>query len=169
MAKGRNREFLQPSLLDRLTDEEPEKKSEPKERRGLTQAKLRKSVLRDLNWLFNSSNLASVQNLDDCPEVAKSVINYGLPGFSGHTVSGVDILEIERLLKQAICDFEPRILRRTIKIRLNVDEQQMSHNAMTFDIEGELWADPVPLHVYLKTELDLEAGDIKIYDSAGTV
>lgn len=167
MAKGQNSEFLQPSLLDRLTDEEPEKKSEPKERRGLTQAKLRKSVLRDLNWLFNSSNLASVQNLDDSPEVAKSVLNYGLPGFSGHNVSGVDILEIERLLKQAICDFEPRILRRTIKVRLEVDEQQMSHNAMTFDIEGELWADPVPLHIYLKTELDLESGDMKIYDSLG--
>jgi len=169
MVKGQNREFLQPSLLDRLTDEEPDKKSEPKERRGLTQAKLRKSVLRDLNWLFNSSNLESVQNLDDCPEVAKSVLNYGLPGFSGHTISGVDVIEIERLLKQAICDFEPRIIRRTIKVRLNVDEQQMSHNAMTFYIEGELWADPVPLHVYLKTELDLESGDMKIYDTTGTV
>jgi len=169
MVKGRNREFLQPSLLDRLTDEEPDKKSEPKERRGLTQAKLRKSVLRDLNWLFNSSNLESVQSLDDCPEVAKSVVNYGLPGFSGHTVSGVDVLEIERLLKQAICDFEPRIIRRTIKVRINADEQQMSHNAMTFDIEGELWADPVPLHVYLKTELDLESGDMKIFDTAGPV
>ena len=167
MAKGHSSEFLQPSLLDRLTDDEPEKKSEPKERRGLTQAKLRKSVMRDLNWLFNSSNLTSVQNLDDCPEVARSVLNYGLPGFSGHTISGVDILEIERLLKQAICDFEPRIMRRTIKIKVNADDQQMSHNAMTFDIEGELWADPVPLHVYLKTELDLEAGDIKIYDSIG--
>lgn len=167
MAKGHSREFLQPSLLDRLTDEEPEKNSEPKERRGLTQAKLRKSVLRDLNWLFNSSNLASVQDLDDTPEVAKSVLNYGLPGFSGHTISGVDILEIERLLKQAIYDFEPRIVRRTIKIHLDVDEQQMNHNAMTFDIEGELWADPVPLHVYLKTELDLESGDIKIFDSIG--
>lgn len=167
MIKGRNREFLQPSLLDRLTDEEPEKKSEPKERRGLTEVKLRKSVLRDLSWLFNSTNLACVENLDDWPEVASSVLNYGLPGFSGHTVSGVDILEIERLLKQAICDFEPRVLRRTIKIRLNVDERQMSHNAMTFEIEGELWADPVPLHVYLKTELDLESGGMKIYESGG--
>lgn len=166
MVKSHNQEFLQPSLLDRLTDDEPEKKAEPKERRGLTQAKLRQSVLRDLNWLFNTSNLAAVQNLEDYPEVARSVLNYGLPDFTGHTVSGVDIPEIERLLKQAICDFEPRILRRTIKIRLNVDEQQMSHNAMTFDIEGEMWADPVPLHVYLKTELDLDAGGMKVYDYA---
>jgi type VI secretion system protein ImpF len=169
MAELRNQERLQPSLLDRLTDDEPDKKSEPKEKRGLSQAKLRQSVLRDLNWLFNSSNLATVQNLDAYPEVAKSVLNYGMPDFAGHTISGVDVPEIERLLRQAICDFEPRILRRTIKVRLVVDEQQMSHNAMTFDIEGELWAHPVPLHVYLKTELDLEVGDVKVYDYSGAI
>lgn len=160
---------LQPSLLDRLTDDEPVNKSEAKEKRGLSQARLRQSVLRDLNWLFNSSNLETVQNLDSYPEVAKSVLNFGMPDFTGHTLSSVDVPEIERLLRQSICDFEPRILRRTIRVRLNVDEQQMSHNAMTFDIEGELWAQPVPLHVYLKTELDLEAGDMKVYDYSGTV
>lgn len=91
-----------------------------------------------------------------------------MPDFTGHTISGVDVPEIERLLKQAILDFEPRIIRRTIKIRLNVDNQLMSHNAMSFDIEGELWADPVPLHVYLKTELDLDAGNMNVYEYAGT-
>lgn len=169
MAEKRHQDRLQSSLLDRLTDEEPEKKSEAKDQRGLTQAKLRQSVLRDLNWLFNTSNLATVQDLDAYSEVASSVINYGMPDFAGHTVSGVDIPEIERLLRQAICDFEPRILRRTIKVRLDVDEQQMSHNAMTFDIEGELWADPVPLRVYLKTELDLEVGDVKVHEYSGAL
>jgi type VI secretion system protein ImpF len=66
-----------------------------------------------------------------------------------------------------IIEFEPRIIRRTLKIRLIVDSDEMSHNAMTFDIEGELWADPVPLHVYMKTKLDLEIGDIKVYDYSG--
>lgn len=167
MAEPQNQVQLQPSLLDRLTDDEPEKKSEPRARRGLTKAKLRQSVMRDLNWLFNSSNFVTVQNLDDCPEVARSVLNYGMPDFTGHTLSSIDASEIEQLLKQAIIEFEPRIIRRTIKVRLNVDTEQMSHNAMTFDIEGELWADPVPLHIYMKTKLDLEVGDIKVYDISG--
>ncbi len=169
MAELRNPEHLLPSLLDRLTDDEPEKKTEVKEKRGLSKAKLRQSVLRDLNWLFNNSNLTTVQNLDAYPEVAKSVLNYGMPHFSGHTVSGIDAAESERLLRQAICDFEPRIIRRTIKVRLDVDEQQMGHNAMTFDIDAELWALPVPLQVYLKTELDLEAGNMQVYDYSGAV
>ena len=167
MAKRQSQERLQPYLLDRLTDDEPEIKSEAREKHVFSQVKLRQSVLRDLNWLFNSSNLAAVQDLDDYPEVARSVLNYGMPSFAGHTISGVDVLEIERLLRQAICDFEPRMVRRTIKVRLDVDEQQMSHNAMTFDIEGELWADPIPIQIYLKTELDLEAGDMKVYDYSG--
>lgn len=169
MAKLQNQVQLQPSLLDRLTDDEPEKKSEPAARRGLTKAKLRQSVMRDLNWLFNSSNLVTVQDLDDFPEVARSVLNYGMPDLTGHTLSNIDVPEIERQLKQAITEYEPRIIRRTIKVRLTVDSEQMSHNSMTFDIEGELWADPVPMHVYLKTELDLEVGDIKVYDYSGTV
>ncbi len=38
----------------------------------------------------------------------------------------------------------------------------MSHNALTFEIEGELWAQPVPLRMmYLKTEIDLESGQVK--------
>ena len=168
MAESWKEVQLQPSLLDRLTDDEPENKSEPVARRGLTKAKLRKSVVRDLNWLFNSSNLAAVQDLDDYPEVVNSVINYGMPDFTGHTLSSIDVPEVERLLKRVIIDFEPRIIRRTLKVQLNVDPVEMSHNAMTFDIEGELWADPVPLHVFLKTKLDLEVGDIEVYDYSGT-
>jgi type VI secretion system protein ImpF len=45
-----------------------------------------------------------------------------------------------------------------------VAESRMSHNAMTFDIEGELWAEPVPLHMYMKTEIDLEIGSVTVSD-----
>ena len=40
----------------------------------------------------------------------------------------------------------------------------MAHNAMSFEIEAELWAQPVPLRLYLKTEIDLETGRVKLSD-----
>ena len=40
----------------------------------------------------------------------------------------------------------------------------MNSRAMMFDIHGELWAQPVPMRIYMKTELDLEIGDVKIMD-----
>jgi type VI secretion system protein ImpF len=34
----------------------------------------------------------------------------------------------------------------------------MSLNALMFEIEADLWAQPLPLHLYLQTEVDLETG-----------
>ncbi|MES9899881.1 MAG: type VI secretion system baseplate subunit TssE [Sedimenticola sp.] len=167
MAELTTKERLQPSLLDRLTDDTPDKKQESRDQRVLSMRKLREGVLRDLSWLLNAVNLSAVQDLDEYPEVARSVINYGMPDLAGHTASGVDIHALERLLRQAILDFEPRLMRNTVKVRLRLADSQMNHNAMTFDIEGELWAQPVPLHMFMKTEIDLEIGQVTVSDYSG--
>ncbi|MEJ1296918.1 MAG: type VI secretion system baseplate subunit TssE [Candidatus Sedimenticola sp. (ex Thyasira tokunagai)] len=167
MAELTTKERLQPSLLDRLTDDIPDKKQESRDQRVLSMRKLREGVLRDLSWLLNSVNLSAVQDLDEYPEVARSVVNYGMPDLAGHTASGVDIHALERLLRQAILDFEPRLMRNTVKVRLRLADSQMNHNAMTFDIEGELWAQPVPLHMFMKTEIDLEVGQVTVSDYSG--
>src|SRR3546814_4422593 len=60
--------------------------------------------------------------------------------------------DLERLLAQAIQDFEPRIIPSTLKVKLDLEPATMSHNAMTFDIEGELWAQPLPLRIRLRTD-----------------
>jgi type VI secretion system protein ImpF len=130
-------------------------------------SRLRDAALRDLAWLLNTTNLAAGQDLNAYPEVANSVVNYGMPDLSGMTVAGTDVAVLERAMRQAIVDFEPRILRNTLSVRLEVNENQMSHNAMTFLIEGELWAQPVPLRLYLKTQIDLDIGDVKISGQAG--
>jgi len=167
MAELTQKERLQPSLLDRLTDDEPHTSVESRDKRVLSLRALRKSVLRDLGWLLNANNLASVVPLDDYPEVAHSVVNFGVPEFTGHAASNIDITAMELLIRQAVWDFEPRLIRNTVRIFVHADEQKMSHNALTFDIEGELWAQPVPEQVYLKTELDLETGSVSIQDTHG--
>ena len=45
---------LQPCLLDRLTDDEPEKKEESRIQRVISLQRYKAGVLRDLEWLFNS-------------------------------------------------------------------------------------------------------------------
>lgn len=167
MAELTHQERLQPSLLDRLTDHEPEKTQESREQRVFPQARLREAVLRDLAWLLNTTNLAAGQDLDGYPQVACSVLNYGVPDLTGMTIAGTDAAALERALRQAIADFEPRILRRSLTVRLELNEGQMSHNAMTFLIEGELWAQPVPLRLYLKTEIDLDLGQVRVSGFGG--
>jgi type VI secretion system protein ImpF len=89
------------------------------------------------------------------------VVNYGLPDLAGLTASGIDVAELEQIVKQALWDFEPRIMRHTLKVRARADGE-MGHNALVFEIEGELWAQPIPLELLLKTEIDLETGDIAV-------
>ena len=42
-----------------------------------------------------------------------------------------------------------------------------ARNAMTFEIEGDLWAQPLPMRIYLQTELDLEMGDVRVIEASG--
>lgn len=162
-----HKERLQPSLLDRLTDDEPTRQVESREQRVFSLTRLREAVLRDLAWLLNTTNLEAGIDLDGYPEVRHSVLNYGIPDLSGVSVSSANIGELERDLRQAIIDFEPRILRNSLTVWLQTNESQMNHNAMTFLIEGELWAQPVPLRMYLKTEIDLDIGDVRVTEYAG--
>jgi type VI secretion system protein ImpF len=166
MAELTPKERLQPSLLDRLTDDEPEKRQESREKRVLSPSRLRESVRRDLSWLFNTVNLASTQDLEDYPEVERSTLNFGLPDLAGRTASSVDKLSIERLLRRAVWDFEPRLTRQAVRVKLIVDTDRMNHNAMCFQIEAELWAQPLPLRLFLRTDLDLETGEVAVAEVA---
>jgi len=93
------------------------------------------------------------------------VINFGLPPLAGSTARSVNIDALERDLRQTVADFEPRIFRQSLHVRTELSEDRMSHNALTFEIEGELWAQPLPLQLYLKTEIDLESGQVQIEEA----
>lgn len=157
MAELTPRDRLQPALLDRLTDHEPLKAEESRDQRVLSLAKLRESVIRDLAWLLNAEKLPADERAEDCPEAMQSVINYGIPSLSGAAASGIDSADLEREILEAIRTFEPRLIRESISVR-SVYSDEMSGRALSFEIEADLWAQPLPLHLFLQTQLDLETG-----------
>jgi type VI secretion system protein ImpF len=167
MAELTQKERLQPSLLDRLTDDDPHQTTESREKRVITPARLRECVRRDLAWLLNTTNLATVQDLTATPDVQSSVLNYGMPDLGGRTVSSVDTRLLERMLHQAIVTFEPRLLKGSLKVKLVIDTDKMNHNAMCFDIEAQLWAQPLPLRLFMRTEIDLENGGVQVSEVGG--
>jgi type VI secretion system protein ImpF len=154
---------LQPSLLDRLTDHEPSKGVESRSERVLSLAKLRECVRRDLGWLLNTAPLSQTQDLKAFPESLKSVVNYGVNDLAGRNIRRKDVASIELAVRRAILTFEPRILPKTLRVQaLMADE--MNHHALTFLIEGDLWAEPVPQQLFLRTEVDLETGNASIIE-----
>lgn len=166
MAELSQQERLQPSLLDRLTDQERDKNQESRDRRVLSVRRLKECVKRDLAWLMNTGNLNDVQDLSAYPLVADSVLNYGMPDLTGISASGSDVAGIERRMRHIILTFEPRILKHSLRVRVAAADE-MSHNAMVFEIECDMWAEPVPERMYLKTEVDFESGDVRVTDYNG--
>lgn len=165
MAELTPQERLQPSLLDRLTDRAPDTRSESRDHRVLSMQKLRAAVLRDLAWLLSTGQLETTDDLERYPEVARSVLNFGMPDITGLSISGVDTAGLEKAVRDAIIKFEPRISANTVRVTVAKDDRLMSRNSLVFNIEGQLWAEPTPMALYLKTELDLETGDVSVKDA----
>jgi type VI secretion system protein ImpF len=158
---------LQPALLDRLTDEEPDKSVEAPEARVLSKARLRQSVLRDLAWLLNATRLETRDNLSGAAYARTSVVNYGLPALSGRGASSLDMTDLARSVREAILNFEPRILPASLRVDTSFEPGHLDHhNIVGILIHGHLWAQPVPLEFLVRTEFDLETGKVKIADLA---
>ena len=158
-----NRDRIIPSLLDRLTDEGP---GAPGRGASVTVSELRRSVLRDLTWLFNTTRPFAPDAIEAQPQVRNSVLNYGLPALSGLTASGLDIRQLERALRQAIVDFEPRILPDSVSVKAVLERDTVDHhNVISLHIEGLLWAQPVPIEMLLRTQFDLESGQSRVAEA----
>lgn len=161
-------ERLQPALLDRLTDDAPDVRQEPREARVISRQRLRQAVLRDLAWLFNAARPSNDEiEWTGCEHAQRSVLNYGLPTMSGETASTFDVIALENAMRQVIIDFEPRIDSNTLQVEAQVAEVALDHhNQIQVQIRGNLWAQPVPIELLLRTDVDLETGQVEIRDLA---
>jgi type VI secretion system protein ImpF len=160
-------ERLQPCLLDRLTDDEPDKTQESRNQRVFSLRQIRQAVLRDLSWLLNTPARADQEDIAAFPNVESSVLNYGISDLSGTTASGVSVTQLEIMVTKAIENFEPRILEKSVKVRAVSNAGEMGGNTLMFEISGDLWSEPVPDPLFLKTEVDLETGQYKVRERIG--
>lgn len=161
---------LQPALLDRLADDEPDKRQETIEQSVVSKGRLKRTVLRDLAWLLNTTCHDTAGELAQHPEVRRSVINYGIPVLSGKNFTGVDWRELERSIHEAILVFEPRILADSLQVKAFPPTDRLGHhNLLQFEIRGDLWSMPFPIELLIRSELDLETGQMSLSDQLSTV
>jgi len=155
---------LQPSLLDRLIDDDPAA-ADPASERFMSHRSLRAAVLRDVSWLFNTTNIGGAISEEQFAHAFASVLNYGLPCLSGRFASTIDTVILEQAIRQAIERFEPRIDPSSLEIEPVLDRSVLDmHNQIALVIRGLLWAQPVPLEFALRTQIDLEEGGITVME-----
>lgn len=158
---GRDR--LQPALLDRLTDDEPIKRTERAEAVYVNESRLRAALLRDLGWLLNSTNASGLIDFDGLPLAQRSVLNYGMEPLAGQLLSELDWPAVEASIRQCILNYEPRILADTLQVTLAPSAATLNHhNTLQFEIRCQFWSMPYPMEMLLKTSLDLETGQVAL-------
>jgi len=57
--------------------------------------------------------------------------------------------------------FEPRINRRTLRVSVSIER-----NRLSIELMGELWVNPLPEKLFIKTELDLESSECSVREAA---
>lgn len=130
---------------------------------------LREAVRRDIEALFNVERFESGLQLTDLeqkgfetpeamiadfPHVRRSVLNYGVPSFSGRAMSDFDLAALAKELREVIAVFEPRLKRDTIRVKV----AQGDRTGMRIEVDAMLMLSPVPERLRLSTMIDLDNG-----------
>jgi type VI secretion system protein ImpF len=120
------------------------------------EAALRATVLRELNWILNTTQFGAIQNLKPYPEVATSVLNYGVPDMAGKLLQRRAVENRAREIKQAIRRFEPRIAPQRLDVTATAKDAKP--NAVTFVIRADVTSAVMALPVEFKTDVEIDTG-----------
>jgi type VI secretion system protein ImpF len=134
------------------------------EQRYISPRRLREYVCRDLAMLLNSTSLEASYDLSALAHVRESVLNYGMPSLAGRAPRSLDLEEIARAIENVIRQFEPRLSQ----VRVLPDAQRSAgDHHLYLRIDAQLWGQPMPQHLVLRTRISTDSGDVSILESGG--
>lgn len=153
---------LQPCLLDRLFDDEPRRKSESRREKVISVKRFREGVKRDIEWLLNSKSRFYDLD-DDLSYVRNSVLDYGIRDFTGLSSENLSLLTLEKVIRSSLINYEPRLIADELKVKAVSSNSELSKiNALSFEIYGKIWAEPLPQDFVLRTEIALDTGMVSV-------
>jgi type VI secretion system protein ImpF len=160
MAKIKEHQPLLPSVLDRLLDDEPEIKREPGKSRHQVLRELKQSARRDLENLLNTRRRCLPWPAD-LTELERSLVNYGVPDFTGLNMGSAEQREeLRRLIEATLRIWEPPNFQN-IRVTL-LDTVETLNRTLRFRIEALLRADPAPEPVVFDSDLEPTTGTFQV-------
>lgn len=122
---------------------------------------LRAEVSQDLEALLNTVNLASSEDLSLQPEVAGSILNFGIPDIVHRTIDEEGVEEIVGELETALRRFEPRIVPRSLNVRrdTSLDKTELK---VRFVVVADLFMNPENIPVEFIADVEVDSGKIAI-------
>jgi type VI secretion system protein ImpF len=137
---------------------------------GVSPAVLREAVRRDIEALFNTERFESVPLLsereagngdtrllllDEFPEVRRSVVNFGVPSFSGRSARDFDRDMLAKEIRAVLTTFEPRLSENATKVTVTLGEKIAG---LRIEIDAVLIMTPIPERLRLRTTINLDNG-----------
>lgn len=167
-APRRANSHLLPTLLDRLRDDAPHRKTEALGEFAVTRAQMRDILQRDLAFLLNTTSIEDQIDRDRYPEAAASTVNFGVPPLAGHYLASRKWPELETVIRRAILDFEPRLMPDTLCITpIDKAGHESSYNVLIFEVSGMIHMDPYPLEFLVQSSVDLETSRMNVANARG--
>ena len=123
--------------------------------------RLRDIISRDLSWLLNTSDNNTGIDADRFPNVVNSVLNFGIREVAGDYSTVERVQKIRASIQKAIERFEPRIKSGTLDVILR-DDVQGNQAIVAFDIRADMWAQPLPMELYLRSQVDITTGELTL-------
>jgi type VI secretion system protein ImpF len=160
MAKRENERTVQPSLIDRLTDEDTRTSLDPRTTYAESLRQFKLSVQRDLEWLLNTRRIPELPP-DALEELNRSLYTYGVPDIT--SLSRDSLAARKRLLRQveeALVLFEPRL--GDIRLSLIDVDGEDRRRELRFLVEATLRLDPTPEQVMFDTVLQFTSGQYAV-------
>ena len=125
-------------------------------------AALRATLLRELGWLLNTTNLDAVQDLSAVPEVATSTLNYGLADLSGTLLTRNGIQARAHDMREAIMRYEPRVERGSLEVEPLLEGSRP--NSIGFLIRGDATTALQAMPVEIRTDVEVDTGEASFRD-----
>lgn len=155
-------ERLLPSIFDRLIDFNPLELSESPKSQSQVIYELKASLRRDLENLLNT-RWSCASWPPDYEELDFSLINYGIPDFTGVNMGGSENQNrLIQIVRKAIEKFEPRLIRFSIEVMTKIDNVD---RILSFRVDGLLRAEPFPEQVVFDASLDIHSSEFEVMAS----
>lgn len=164
---------LLPTLFDRLRDDSPSAAVESAAAFMVTATQLREIVQRDIGFLLNATSADDLYDRRTHGAVAASTVNFGVRPLAGGHASDRRWTDIERNIRRALTDHEPRLVPGTVRL-VPVGAPHASRNegiapgvshaghVLHFEIHALIDARPYPLALTVQSAVDLDTSRVRV-------
>ena len=160
MAKSEIERTVQPSIIDRLTDDEPRMAGDGRITYAESLRQFKTGIQRDLEWLLNTRR-TPLPASEEFQELRNSLYHFGVPDITSMSRDSQDSrVQLRAQVDEALALFEPRLTN--VQISMVEEEGEGYRRELRFVVEATLRLDPTPEQVTFDTVLHFSSGEIDV-------